>query len=570
MSAISKLQQSTDSPKHHDVTVIGAGWSGLVSCKCMLEEGLSVVALEKREDIGGVWLYSDDPSITTVMQSTRCTSSSTVTEMSDFPMSEEMGQFPHHTGILKYLHQYAEHFNLMPHIQLNTAVRCSEKRGNDWWVECENGNCYTSSHLIVATGLHQNRNEELRETIFSGFSGKIYHAGEIKSALKEHKGQRLLVMGGGETGSDICTEFYNHCKFIYWSIPRGQHFFRKYARVVPWSKPQALDKASSRMMKAIAPYTKGKPGLAWICKWTTNGSLLAYQGHGIPEWRNQTKFFHFFMNKNGKVLDLVDYERLVPKAGISGCKAQMVTFSDGTEQEFDFIIMSTGYKFKVPFLPECHANIDVKQLYKFVFSMDDPTLAFVGRVRPVVGSLVAISELQARWIARVYSKRVSLKSHQERQVELKKDVAFWNEYFEDSSQRIGGLVEGFTYVDDIAKLANVYPDYWALFKRNPKHWYVAYFAPINAATHRLNEPKHEEQAIATMQRHRQTTLSPVHLLLILFLRIIWFDWLLNNLAYLKYCIQVSNWWPKVREWRVTKTANWVWTLPKRVMFDNKS
>lgn len=68
---------------HNDVIVIGAGWSGLVACKCMLEEGLSAVAIEKKDGIGGVWLYSDDPTVPTVMKSTCCTSSTTVTEMSD-------------------------------------------------------------------------------------------------------------------------------------------------------------------------------------------------------------------------------------------------------------------------------------------------------------------------------------------------------------------------------------------------------------------------------------------------------------------------------------------------------
>ena len=319
MSAISKLQSKHNS-KHHNVTVLGAGWSGLVACKYMLEEGLSVVALEKREDIGGVWLYSDDPNTITVMRTTRCTSSSTVTEMSDYPMPEEIGMFPHHTDIHRYLRAYANHFNLMPHIKFNTAVCKAEKRGDMWCVQCENGDVYTSSYLVVATGLHQKPNRELEVTVLKGFTGQLYHAGEIKGATEEYIGKRLLVVGGRETGSDLCMEFHELCKFIYWSIPRGQHFFRKVARVVPWGEPQAIDKASSRMMKMIAPYTRSKPGLSWMCKWTTSGSLLAYQGHGIPEWHNNANFFHFFINKNARVLDLVDYKRLVPKAGIAQCK----------------------------------------------------------------------------------------------------------------------------------------------------------------------------------------------------------------------------------------------------------
>ena len=90
----------------NDVTVIGAGWNGLVACKYMLEEGLSVVALEKKDGIGGVWRYTEDPSIPSVMKSTCCTSFTTMTEMSDYPIPAEMKEFPHHLDIMDYLESY--------------------------------------------------------------------------------------------------------------------------------------------------------------------------------------------------------------------------------------------------------------------------------------------------------------------------------------------------------------------------------------------------------------------------------------------------------------------------------
>ena len=555
---------------NHDVTVIGAGWSGLVACKSMLEEGLSVVAIEKREGIGGVWRYSDDPSIPTVMKSTCCTSSTTVTEMSDFPMPEEIGMFPHNIDVREYLESYAEKFNLMPHIQLSTSVSEVKKEGEKWHVTCSSGDIYTSTYLIVATGAHQTPNRELEKTTLKGYTGKVYHASEIKTTIDKHKNERLLLLGGGETASDICMEWFNHVKFTYWSIPRGQHFFRKYAKVVPWGKPNALDKASSRMMKMIAPYTNSKPGLAWVCKWTTAGSLLAYQGHGIPEWRNDADFFKFFINKNGRVLDFIDYKRLVPKGGIAACNGKEVTFIDGTREEFDLVIMSTGYKDEYPYLSEEYANKDIRHRYKFIFDVEDPTIAFVGLVRPVVGSLVGISELQTRFAAKVYSKKISLPLMAGRKEVVQKDFKFWSNHFQNSSQRIQGLVEGFTYIDNIAKQAGIYPDYWSLFKRNPKHWFIAFFSPYNGATYRLNEPEHEEKAIKTMKSHKMATLGFFQYFLILFLRFLFFDFWLNRLSDVKYWIQTSSWWPVVRSWRVMQTLDHLWTTPKRAFFDNKS
>lgn len=555
---------------HSDVIVVGAGWSGLLSCKCMLEEGLTVVTLERRPNIGGVWAYTDDRTITSVMKTTQCSSSSTVTEISDFPMPEEIGMFPHHTDVLEYLQAFAEKFNLYPHIRLNATVQDVQKRDDTWSVTCSNGDIYTSTYLVIAAGLHQRPNRELEDTMLKGFTGKILHASEIKKPLKEYKNSRLLLLGGGETGSDICMDWFEHSEFIFWSIPRGQHFFRKYAKVVPWGKPQPLDKASSRLMKTIAPYHRSKPGLAWICKWTTAGSLLAYQGHGIPEWRNNADFFKYFINKNGKVLDLVDYKRLVPKGGIVECKGKEVTFVDGTKQEFDLVIMSTGYKVEYPYLPERHSSTGIRERHKMVFDVEDPTLAFVGLVRPIVGSLVALSELQARWVAKVYSQKIPMKSLEERRQDVQMDTAHWSEYFKHSSQRIEGLVEAYTYVDDIAHLAGIYPDYWSLFKKNPRHWMVAYFSPLNPSMHRLNENEMLEQAIANLKRHKKDTLNPLQYLLIIFLRCIWFDWWLNRVSGLKYWIQSSFWWPTIRSWRLTKALNYVCMLPKSVLFDNFS
>lgn len=577
------MQSEDGGVSRTDAVIIGGGWSGILSLKCMMEEGLSAVLLEKRDTIGGIWQYSDDPNIPTVMMSTQCTSSSTVTELSDYPMPEEIGTFPHHTDIMEYMKNYARDFQLLPHIRLNTEVQQvvrSESASQDllasddesaqrWTVTCTNGRVYKGRFLVVATGVVQIPNRELEKTVLKGFTGPIHHACEIKSFLNKYKGKRLLLVGGGETASDICLDWHQHLEYIYWSIPRGQHFFRKFAKVSPWGKPQPLDKASSRMIKLVAPYIKCKPGLAWVCKWTSNGSLLAYQGHGIPEWKNDAHFFKFFINKNGKILDLVDYKTLVPKAGILKCEGKKVLFNDGTEQKFDFVITSTGYHADNHFLPTKYTDVKVQQRYKMIFDVDDPTIAFIGLARPIVGSIIMISEIQTRCMAKIYSGKVKLPPLEERVAQTMQDSNFWSDYFKDSSQRIEGLIEAYTYGDSVLKLGKIYPNFWSLFKRSPRKWFVAYFSPYNAATHRLNEEEKLEKSIQTMERHRTKTLSILQYLLMAFMRLIFFDWWIDILSEMKYRIQISPWWHRIRDWRLIRAANYVWIWPKRFLFNPK-
>ena len=202
--------------------------------------------------------------------------------------------------------------------------------------------------------------------------------------------------------------------------------------------------------------------------------------------------------------------------------------------------------------------------------MEDPSLAFVGLVRPIIGSTVGIAELQSRLAARIYSKKVRLIPLDERKEVVKKDAAFWTNYFKHSSQWIQGLVEITEYTDDIAKVAGVYRDYWSLFKKNPQYWYISYFSLYNSYWYRLNEPEHLERSIRTMERHKRGTWNWFYYLVFIILRLVWFNWWLDHLSKVKYWIQVSWWWPTVQEWRVTRALNYLWTIPKRIMFDNKS
>ncbi len=135
-----------------DVLVVGGGWSGLLACKYAKEHNLTVRVLEKRDKIGGVWCYTEDVSTPTVMKTTSCSSSSSVTEMSDFPMPEEIGEFPKHEDVFDYLLDYYEHFQLERHIIFNCSVNRAEKSGTIWNVETESGVLYRSRNLAVCTG----------------------------------------------------------------------------------------------------------------------------------------------------------------------------------------------------------------------------------------------------------------------------------------------------------------------------------------------------------------------------------------------------------------------------------
>ena len=267
------------------------------------------------------------------------------------------------------------------------------------------------------------------------------------------------------------------------------------------------------------------------------------------------------------MLERVDYQRCVPKGAIRSIKGKTIFFCDGTEEVVDVIIQCTGYKTEFSLLPLKFQSVPLTHNYKFIFNVDDPTLAFVGYVRPVVGSISGMAEIQSRFVGKVYSGKCDLPPRDQRLQVAVKDKDFWDDYFKDSSRRLGTLVEAYTYIDDIGSLCGIKPDYCKLFWRNPRGWRLAVFAPYDGCSFRLNEPDKEEWALQHLRVQMTDTLGPSHLLLIMFLRLIWFDYWLHLLGEIKYRIQRAGWWKKMREWQVVRALDWCWQAPKRWFFD---
>ena len=364
-----------------DVCIIGAGWSGIYACKYGIENGLNPIVLERREALGGVWNYSDDPETTTVMRSTVSSSSRLVTEASDFFMDETVGHFMHHEEILEYLHAYVKNFELEQYIQYGATVTSVEKIASadgqsQWQITYEQDGqqkTVTATNVAVCAGLH-NKQREIGKPI-SNFSGQTLHSGSIKEIDPDDfsADDHVIVYGGGETASDVVDLLVKTPAKITWAIRGGQHFLRKtlfHQRkgVGQFDKHDfALDTIASPLINGFSSFSKGAPGRRYITDWLSTGSMKKYQGHGIRAWKNSYRYAQQFFNKNGHSVDFVHSGRVIAENEITDVVDDEVTFKTGNRRKYTHIICCFGYQFHCPFLPEQYATGKLEDHFHFVF-----------------------------------------------------------------------------------------------------------------------------------------------------------------------------------------------------------
>lgn len=315
--------------------VIGAGPSGLAAARALQARGIAVDGYEASHGVGGLWDISNPRS--TMYESAHLISSRTTTEFRDFPMRSDV-DYPGHAVLLEYFRQYAAHFGLADLFRFDTRVTHLEPRDGGWDLtsagpDGEETRWYPG--VVLANGTLAEPNVP---TFPGEFSGELLHTSAYASPA-QLAGRRVLIIGAGNSGCDIAVDAVHHADAVDMSVRRGYYFVPRYlfgrpsdtlnqARPLPARIKQAID---SRVLRAFTgdPVRFGFP----------KPDYRIYESHPIV---------------NTLVLHHLGQGDLRIRPDIERFDGLTVHFRDGSSDEYDVVMLATGYRLDYPFVDRDH------------------------------------------------------------------------------------------------------------------------------------------------------------------------------------------------------------------------
>ncbi|KAM5239074.1 LOW QUALITY PROTEIN: flavin-containing monooxygenase 2 [Ctenodactylus gundi] len=495
------------------VAVIGAGVSGLISLKCCVDEGLEPTCFERTEDIGGLWRFKEnvEEGRASIYQSVITNTSKEMSCFSDFPMPEEFPNFLHNSKLLEYFRIFAKKFDLLKYIQFQTTVLSVKRRpdfpsSGQWEVATQSNGEEQSAvfdAVMVCSGHHILPYIPLKS--FPGiekFKGQYFHSRQYKHPAG-FEGKRILVIGIGNSASDIAVELSKRAAQVFISTRNGAWVMSRISEDgYPWD--MVFHTRFSSMIRNVLPRT--------VVKWMMEQQLNRWFNHENYGLVPQNKYLMKEPILNDDIPSRILYGTIKVKSRVKELTETSAIFVDGTvEENIDVIVFATGYAFSFPFLEESLVKVDnnMVSLYKYMFppQLEKPTLACMGLIQPL-GSIFPTVELQARWATRVFKGLCSLPS--ERTMTM--DVITRNQkridLFGDSHSQI--LQTNFVdYLDELASEIGAKPDIFSFLFKDPKLAVKLYFGPCNSYQYRLVGPGQWEGARKAIFTQKQRVLKPL-------------------------------------------------------------
>ncbi len=488
-----------------NVAVIGAGWAGMYATKWLTELGITVTCYEETDDIGGVWVFRRDvPG--GVAKQTRATSSKHFMHASDFPLPPGLPDFLDPTDVLQFLNDYVDHFGIRDRIRLNTTVLGLDRDGDEWVVTTKTAGGERADTrfdaVVVASGPQGiPRLDVANDRLYREYTGDLIHAADHKEAPGAQHGSTVLVVGAGESAADIVAEFAAGGAEVYWSAHRGQWFADRNVG------PFAADLFVASGTRALAGrylnfeyiFRRYYVGLFIDLAWGRGG-------HGIRAWAPTVPYLHQFLNKSRDGILEIYRNRVKARCAPIAIEGSHVRFSqDEAPVRIDKIVLATGYKPHWPFL-----KTQPRRLHKLVFDLDTPTLAFVGFVRPVLGSIPSLSEAQARWMAHVFAGKASLPPKHQREVIDYIGHELHHRFYHDTSD-LDVLVDQESYSTLLASYVNCDVKWLKLFFRWPKAFFHLMRVPWMPFKFELNhqDPTRRKAALENTVREGVDALHPL-------------------------------------------------------------
>jgi hypothetical protein len=395
------------------VCIIGAGSSGIAACQVLHARGIDFDCFEKGSHVGGNWRYENDNGLSSAYRSLFINTSRQMMEYASYPMPEDLPDYPHHTQIARYFDDYVDHFGFRDRIRFRTDVRlvAPEGRGR-WQVTLEDGSARMYDAVMVANGHHWD--PKFPEPPFPGqdsFSGDQLHVHFYREPDERFVDKNVLVLGIGNSATDIAVETSRVSNMTYLAMRRGAHVVPKYIAGTPTDQlgPRWLSRLPFQFTRALfvreLKHVQGP-----------------MENYGLPKPDHKLGQAHPTISAD--LLARIGHGRITPKPNIERLEGRNVHFNDGTGVEIDTIVWCTGYRITFPFLENDVMEVKGNRvpLYRRVVHPEAPGLYFIGLVQPL-GAIMPIAELQSEWVADLFEGSAALPEPEVMRREIEREEA---------------------------------------------------------------------------------------------------------------------------------------------------
>lgn len=493
------------------VAIVGAGVSGLSSIKCCLDEGLEPTCFERSDDFGGLWKFTDTPKdgMTKVYRSLVTNVCKEMSCYSDFPFQEDYPNYMSQRKFWNYLQEFVKHFDLLKYIQFRTTV-CSITKHPDfsktgqWDIVTETEGKQDRAvfdAVMICTGHFLNPHLPLES--FPGihkFKGQILHSQEYRIP-EGFQDKHILVIGLGNTGGDIAVELSRTAAQVLLSTRTGAWVLSRSDGGYPYN--MMITRRYHRLVAQVLPSCVQ----AWIQERHLN-KRFNHENYGL----SITKGKKSKAIVNDELLTCILCGMVTLKGSVKEFTETSVIFEDGTvEENIDAVIFTTGYTFSFPFLEEPLRSLCANKmyLYKKVFpsSLERTTLAIIGLIQ-LTGSILAGTELQARWATRVFKGLCKIPPSSKLMAEVKKkEQLIERGVMKDTSK---DKMDFISYMDELATCIGSKPSVPFLFFTDPRLAWEVLFGPCTPYQYRLMGPGKWAGARNAIMTQWDRTLKPLN------------------------------------------------------------
>jgi cation diffusion facilitator CzcD-associated flavoprotein CzcO len=308
--------------RHSSVVVVGGGAAGLSAAGALARRGIDAVVLEQDAAIGGTWARRYDRlHLHTIRR---------FSGLAHFPIPGRYPRYLSRDQVVEYLGEYARHFGLR--VVTGASVhRVGPADGTraGWTVETAAG-AWHGRAGVIATG-------QYRQPFMPPWRGRDAYAGRLTHSVEyanaaPYAGQRVLVVGAGNSGAEIATDLAEHgAAAVAISV-------RTPPPIVPRDPFGLPVQRTSILLSALPPAIAN--GLGRLTARVVIGDLSQY---GMPKGK--------FVPYSARRVPLIDVGfvaalkrgALAVKPAVERLTPTGASFVDGTSEAFDAIVAATGF-----------------------------------------------------------------------------------------------------------------------------------------------------------------------------------------------------------------------------------